>query len=151
MTMPELSPTLNAGPRGFGAGLLDSARDEVAADYRLTRAAEDAHAGDAVAIPLVRRAARVVVTLLLLAAMLSAAGLIYLRHQHRLNFLALHAAEAERDRLNIEWGQLLLERATHSGQPLVEEQARRRLGMAAPAPADTILLHVPGEAHGRGR
>lgn len=147
--MPELSPTLNADPRGFGAGLLDSARDEVAADYRLTRAAEDAHAGDAVSIPLVRRAARVSVTLLLLAAMLSAAGVIYLRHQHRLNFLALHAVEAERDRLNIEWGQLLLERGTHSGQPLVEEQARRRLGMAAPA--DTILLHVPEEAHGRGR
>lgn len=144
--MPEIAPSLDAGGRGFGAGLFDGARDEIATDYRLEREARER---ETESIPALRRAARVVVTLLLLAAMISAAGVIYVRHQHRLAFLSLHAAEAERDRLNIEWGQLLLERATHSGQPIVEEQARRKLGMTVPAAADTIIVQIPTEAHGR--
>jgi cell division protein FtsL len=146
--MPEFSSSFDAGSRGFGAGLLDGARDEVAADYRLAREAQERDTVSAFFF--LRRATRVMITLLLAAVIASAAGVIYLRHQHRLAYLSLHAAEAERDRLNIEWGQLLLERATYSGQPIVEEQARRRLTMAAPAPADTIILRIPAEAHGRG-
>lgn len=146
--MPEIAPSLDTGNRGFGAGLLDVARDEVAADYRLARERDEREPG---AVPALTRTLRVTVILLLLAAMVSAAGVIYLRHQHRLAYLSLHAAEAERDRLNVEWGQLLLERATHTGQPIVEEQARRRLGMTVPAPAEAIILRIPPEAHGRGR
>jgi cell division protein FtsL len=142
----EFSTSPDAGNRS--AGLFNGARDEIAADYRLARALPER---EAVPVPALRRAARAVALALLAAGMISAAGVIYVRHQHRLAFLALHAAEAERDRLNIEWGQLLLERATHTGQPIVEDQARRRLGMAAPAPDDTNILQLPAESHGRPR
>jgi cell division protein FtsL len=146
--MAEVASSFDSGRRGFGAGLLDAARDEVAADYRPAAASR---VEDSAAVPALRRAARVVLALLLLAAMVSAAGVIHLRHQHRLSYLALHAAEAERDRLNIEWSQLLLERATHSGQPIVEEQARRRLGMSVPAPDSTFIIQLPAPQHGRER
>ena len=49
---------------------------------------------------------------------------------------------AERDRLNIEWGRLQLEQSSWSTLSVVEQDARSRLGMAIPR-ADDIRMVTP--------
>ncbi len=77
---------------------------------------------------------------LMALVMVSAIAIVYVRHQHRLTFIALQEAQAERDRLNMEWRQLLVEESTWSGHHLVEKSARRKLQMMVPVAVDTIDL-----------
>lgn len=59
-------------------------------------------------------------------------SVIELRHRGRLQFAQLQQLQAERDALDTEWGQLLLEQATWSEHRRVEGMARARLGMVLP-------------------
>jgi cell division protein FtsL len=80
-------------------------------------------------------------TLMLLAAVvISAIAVVYIRHQHRLTFITLKDAQVQRDQLNIEWRQLLLEESTWSVHHLVEKNAREKLGMITPSPNDMMML-----------
>ena len=72
----------------------------------------------------------------------SAVTVVYLRHQHRLAFVALQEAKKQRDELNIEWGQLLLEQSTWSIHHRVESDAEARLGMVMPSPDQIHVLGV---------
>ena len=65
---------------------------------------------------------------------------IFVRHQHRLMFNALQNAQAQRDRLNSEWHQLLLEESTWSFQHFVESKARDRLEMVFPESIDRLVV-----------
>lgn len=65
---------------------------------------------------------------------------IFVRHQHRLMFNALQNAQAQRDRLNSEWHQLLLEESTWSFQHFVESKARDRLDMVFPESIDRLVV-----------
>lgn len=78
----------------------------------------------------------------MLATVLSAAGVVYVRHQHRVVFVEHQKALAERDRLNAEWSQLLLEQSTWSFHHMVEKKARRRLSMLVPAPEQIRILSI---------
>jgi len=66
---------------------------------------------------------------------ISAIAVVYVRHQHRLSYVALLQAQQSRDDLNIEWGQLLLEQSTWAIQNRVETEANRKLGMVIPEPS----------------
>ena len=55
---------------------------------------------------------RVLVTLLALANVISAIGVVHARHRHRQLFVDLTKLEKARDELNIEFGRLQLEQAT---------------------------------------
>lgn len=68
---------------------------------------------------------------------------IYLRHQHRLMFNALQTQQQQRDRLNTEWQQLLLEQSTWSFQHFVEQKARDRLDMVFPESIDRLAVQHP--------
>lgn len=80
------------------------------------------------------------VLILLMAVVISGIAVVYVRHQHRLTFIALRDAQLQRDQLNIEWRQLLLEESTWSAHHLIEKNAREKLKMITPSPADMMIL-----------
>ena len=82
------------------------------------------------------------IALLAVAVLASALGAVYTKHRSRQLFVELEALKAERDDLNIEWGQLMLEQATWATPTRVELIARQRLEMTVP-PADTIVIVTP--------
>ncbi len=80
--------------------------------------------------------------ILLLAIIVSSVGVVYARHQNRMLFVELQALGYERDRMDVEWGQLQLEQSTLTTYGQVEQAARNRLGMINPAP-DTLVIVKP--------
>ena len=81
-----------------------------------------------------------VMTLLVLAAMASAVGVVYARHRHRQAFIELTALQNARDELNIEFGRLQLEQATWAETGRIEQVAREQLGMKFPEGADVVVV-----------
>lgn len=80
---------------------------------------------------------------LLLAVVLAVSVLVVdLRHRSRLLFAELQALHAERDALNVEWGQLLLEEGTWSEHRRIERIARSRLDMDTPASEGIIVVRT---------
>lgn len=71
---------------------------------------------------------------------LSGFATIFVRHQHRLMFNAFQSQQLQRDRLNTEWQQLLLEQSTWSFQHFVEKKARERLDMVFPETVDRLVV-----------
>jgi cell division protein FtsL len=81
-----------------------------------------------------------VVPLLWLAVLASAAGAIYCEHRSRELFIQLEALNGRRDNLQIEWGQLQLEQSAWSSHAFVERVASTRLHMAMPAPQSIVVV-----------
>jgi cell division protein FtsL len=54
------------------------------------------------------------------------------KHEHRKLVNESEQLRRQADALEIEWGQLLLEKATYSTHDRVEKQAREGLGMVSP-------------------
>lgn len=69
-----------------------------------------------------------------------AVATIQLRHLNRLRFVDLQRLQMQRDALDTEWGQLLLEQATWSEHRRVEGMARQQLGMLNPRPEQTTVV-----------
>jgi len=69
-----------------------------------------------------------------------------LRHRNRLLFAELQTVTRERDALNTERGQLLLEQGAWSEQRRVEETARVRLGMGLPSADRVVVVRVDKSA-----
>jgi cell division protein FtsL len=86
------------------------------------------------------RALVVLVPLLWLATLASAAATIYCTHRSRELFVQLEQLDARRDNLDIEWGQLQLEQSAWSSHAFVENVARAKLHMSTPAPRDIRLV-----------
>jgi len=82
------------------------------------------------------------VPLLWLAVLASAAGAIYCEHRSRELFIQLESLNAQRDNLQIEWGQLQLEQSAWSSHAFVERVASTRLHMATP-PEREIQIVAP--------
>lgn len=78
--------------------------------------------------------------ILLLAVIVSAVGVIYVRHQNRMLFVELQALDYEKDHMDVEWGQLQLEQGTLTTHGQVEQAARTRLGMINPAPETFVIV-----------
>ena len=74
----------------------------------------------------------IVLPLLWLAALGSAAGAIYAKHRARELFVELERLNGERDRLEVEWGQLQLEQSAWSTHAFVENVAATQLRMSIP-------------------
>jgi cell division protein FtsL len=82
------------------------------------------------------------ILLLTVGVMACALTVIELRHRNRLLFAELQMVTRERDALNTEWGQLLLEQGAWSEQRRVEETARARLGMALPSGEQVVVVRA---------
>lgn len=84
----------------------------------------------------------VVVPILWVAALGSAAGAVWCKHRGRELFMQLQQLSDQRDNLDIEWGQLQLEQSAWSQHAFVENVASNRLHMATP-PAQEIKIVAP--------
>lgn len=70
----------------------------------------------------------------------SALGVIWAKHQARSSFVELQGLTAERDRINIEWGQLKLEQSAWATHGRVEKMARADLKLVVPKAEDVRLV-----------
>ena len=78
--------------------------------------------------------------LLWVAVLVSAIGVVSVRNEARSLFIELERLSAERDRLNIEWGQLQLEQSAWSNHGFVERVANDKLRMTLPQPAEVQIV-----------
>ena len=81
-----------------------------------------------------------IVLILWLGALASAAGAVYCKHRARELFVELEQLNAHRDNLEIEWGQLQLEQSAWSTQAFVERVASAKLHMAMPPPKEIQVV-----------
>ena len=81
-----------------------------------------------------------VLWLLIMAVMLSSMTVVYMRHQHRITYLALQKSMQLKDKLNVEWSQLLIEESFWSFPHRVEKDATRNLSMKVPTEQDIIMV-----------
>jgi cell division protein FtsL len=87
-----------------------------------------------------RRVLILAVPVLWLAVLGSAAGAIYCKHRARERFVELERLNAQRDNLEIEWGQLQLEQSAWSTHAFVERVASTKLHMAMPPPKEIEIV-----------
>jgi len=80
------------------------------------------------------------ILVMLLLVIGSAIAVVYSKHTGRAEFVVLQKLEYKRDKLNEEWGRLLLEQSTWASPGRVEQQARLRLKMVVPSPEMTVLI-----------
>ena len=73
-----------------------------------------------------------VLPLFVLGLLVTGAALVHVRHQHRLAYVEVADQAAERDRLNVEWGRLMIEEGLWTSPGHVEFESRRRLDMREP-------------------
>ncbi|MCG2633563.1 MAG: cell division protein FtsL [Gammaproteobacteria bacterium] len=81
------------------------------------------------------------IILLLVAVVASALGVIASKQESRTRFAGLERLRAEQDRLDSEWGQLLLEEAAWATHGRIDRLARQRLGMQEPG-AGTVVVQA---------
>ena len=87
-------------------------------------------------------AKNLLVTLLVVALMLSAIAVIYSKYQSRLAFMEIQKKEKELDNYEVEWGRLQLELTTLTEENRVEIEARNRLMLTLPS-QDKIIYIKP--------
>jgi cell division protein FtsL len=78
--------------------------------------------------------------LLWLAVLASAVAVVRVRHESRARFVELERLSAERDALNIVWGQDQLEQSSWSNPAIVERVAADRRQMVFPKPDDVEIV-----------
>jgi len=78
--------------------------------------------------------------LLWLAVLASAIAVVRARHESRVLFVELEQLSAERDALNISWGQDQLEQSSWSNPAIVERVAADRRQMVFPKPDDVEIV-----------
>ena len=82
----------------------------------------------------------IVLPVLWVAALGSAAAAVYLKHRSREMFVELERLGTRRDNLDIEWGQLQLEQSAWSTHAFVERVASAKLHMAMPPPKEIEII-----------
>ena len=71
---------------------------------------------------------------------LSSVAVVYIRHQHRLEYSRLTLVNAERDDLSIEWNTLMTALGTWSSQERIEKEAKAVLKMHVPNANEIISV-----------
>jgi cell division protein FtsL len=82
----------------------------------------------------------IVLPVLWVAALGSAAAAVYLKHRSRELFVELERLDTRRDNLDIEWGQLQLEQSAWSTHAFVERVASAKLHMGMPPPKEIEII-----------
>lgn len=85
-------------------------------------------------------AQRLATATLWLALLASAIAVVWTKHQARTLFIQLQALTAQRDALEIEWGQLKLEQSAWATHGRVEQTARVGLQMVIPRPNEVHIV-----------
>lgn len=71
---------------------------------------------------------------------MSAIALIYTKHESRKLFVELESLTAERDELNIEWGQLQIEQSTWATHARIERVAAEELSLVRPKATEIYVI-----------
>lgn len=79
-------------------------------------------------------------TLSLLLLFITAMAVVYAKHQSRELFLQLQALEKQRDKHNMQYGQLQLERGTWAAHARIESIAHEQLQMDAPQAQQLVII-----------
>jgi cell division protein FtsL len=79
---------------------------------------------------------------ILLAVLVSALAIVYTTNEFRMNFIELQRLEQAANQLQLEWGQLLLERASVATPSRVEQMARDKLQMRLPKEKEIFVLRI---------
>ena len=87
-----------------------------------------------------RKLTLMMVPLLWVAALGSAAATVWCKHRQREMFIALERLNGTRDNLQIEWGQLQLEQSAWSTHAFVERVGTARLHMRMPPPREIQIV-----------
>lgn len=95
------------------------------------------------------RLRQVLTGLLLLSLLASALWLVHARQVQRTLHTELHALQEERDQLNREWTQLLLEEAALAAYPRIDRLARAQQDMREPDGADIRPVRLAPSGGGR--
>lgn len=77
---------------------------------------------------------------MLMLLTVSATGVIFSTHKSRHLLNALHDLEKQRNDLQVEWGQLLLEQSSLVSQGRIENLAIAELGMKIPAIENVVVV-----------
>ena len=77
---------------------------------------------------------------LAIVCVMSASALIYTKHESRKLFVELEILNAERDQLNIEWGQLQIEQSTWAMHGRIEQIAADELALVRPSSSDIYVI-----------
>lgn len=83
---------------------------------------------------------RIGMAVLWVALLGAAIAVVWSKHEARSLFIELQRLNAERDRLDIEWGQLKLEQSAFSMHGRVEQAARVNLQMVVPRPDEVRIV-----------
>jgi cell division protein FtsL len=70
----------------------------------------------------------------------SALGVVYSKHLYRSRHIQLQQLQNTRDKLHVEWTQLLLEQGTLGSDVQVEKIAREQLGMIMLSPKQMVVI-----------
>ncbi|KPK12588.1 MAG: hypothetical protein AMJ68_01565 [Acidithiobacillales bacterium SG8_45] len=79
----------------------------------------------------------------------SAVGVIELRHENRVAFARLQTLQQQRDALDVEWGKLLLEEGAWAQHQRLESTARTKLGMQLPQAEQIVMVDIRDKESGR--
>ena len=74
---------------------------------------------------------------------MAAITMVYTKHESRKMFVELESLSAERDELNIEWGQLQIEQSTWANHARIERVAAEELSLARPASTEINVIERP--------
>lgn len=83
---------------------------------------------------------RIAMPVLGVALLGAAIAVVWSKHEARSLFIELQHLNAERDRLDIEWGQLKLEQSAFAMHGRVEQTARINLRMVVPRPDEVRIV-----------
>lgn len=84
--------------------------------------------------------ARIAMAVLWAALLGASIAVVVNKHEARNLFIELQGLHAERDRLDIEWGQLKLEQSAWAMHGRVEQTARVNLQMVVPRPDEVRIV-----------
>ncbi len=82
----------------------------------------------------------VLVFVFAVVCVLSAMALVYTKHDSRRLFIELESLTDERDRLNIEWGQLQIEQSTWATHARIEKVATDDLLLVRPDSSEIFVI-----------
>jgi cell division protein FtsL len=78
-----------------------------------------------------------------IVCVISAMALIYTKHESRKLFVQLEHQTAERDELNIEWGQLQIEQSTRATHARIDRVAAEEFSLARPKATEIYVIERP--------
>ncbi len=87
-----------------------------------------------------RRKPILLITVFVVACFLSALAIVYTKHESRKLFVELEDLTAERDALNIEWGQLQIEQSTWATHARIERLAVEEMSLIRPRSEEIYIV-----------